>query len=248
MSERGIHPGDDDLVLHFYGEAPGAASLDGHLESCAACRQRWADLRVALEAVTDEVIAGAPPPAFGADEVERAWRRLAPRLRARRPSRLRRVLAPLAIAASLLLAFTIGRRWPAAPAEPAGGPQRVLLVAVGDHLERSEMLLIELVNAPADGLVDISPEQTQAQELLGASRLYRAAVARAGQPGLASVLEEVERLLVEVAHRPSEISPEELKTLRERIESRGLLFRVRVLGWQVREKQKEPAPGAAAVS
>jgi hypothetical protein len=62
------------------------------------------------------------------------------------------------------------------------------------------------------------------------------------------VLEEVERLLVEVAHRPSPIAPDELSALRQRIESRGLLFKVRVLEWQVREKQKEPAPRAASVS
>jgi hypothetical protein len=156
-------------------------------------------------------------------------------------------MVPLALAASLVVAFTVGRRWPAAPGEAPGGPERILLVAVGDHLERSEMLLVELVNAPADR-ADIGAERLQAQELVGASRLYRAAVDRAGEPGLASVLEELERLLVEVAHRPAAISPEELSALRARIESRGLLFKVRVLEWQVREKQKEAAPGAASVS
>jgi hypothetical protein len=249
MSETaGVHLTDDDLVLHCYGEGPRAARVDAHLDVCAGCRERWEDLRQALAAVTEESVAGGAP-VFGDGEIERAWRALAPRLAAeRRKSRFRRLSFPLALAASLLLAFAVGRRWPSSPTEPAGGPQRVLLVAVGDHLERSEMLLVELVNAPADQPVDIGSEQVQAQELLGDSRLYRAAVARSGEPGLASVLEEVERLLVEVAHRPSEISPDELKALRQRIESRGLLFKVRVLESQVREKQKEPAPGAASVS
>jgi hypothetical protein len=250
MSEpRDVHLADDDLVLHFYGEGPRPAQVDAHLDLCTTCRERWDDLRETLAAVTEESIAERPAPEFGAAGIERAWRALAPRLAVdRRRSRLRQFALPLALAASLVLAFTVGRRWPSAPVEPAGGPQRVLLVAVGDHLERSEMLLVELVNAPADQAVDIGPEQAQAEELLGASRLYRAAVTRAGQPGMASVLEEVERLLVEVAHRPSEMSPEELRALRQRIESRGLLFKVRVLEWQVREKQKEPAPGMAAVS
>ena len=38
---------------------------------------------------------------------------------------------------------------------------------------------------------------------MGANRLYRQTVVRAGEPGMASLLEELERLLVEVAHRPS---------------------------------------------
>jgi hypothetical protein len=249
MSERRDgHATDDELVLHFYGEGAGPAPLDAHLDVCTACRRRWDDLRAALAAVTEDAVAGGPAPAFDAQAIERSWQALAPRLHAeRRRSRFRTLAVPLALAASLLLAFAVGRRWPAVPAD-GGGPQRVLLVAVGDHLERSEMLLVELVNAPLDQPVDIGPEQAQAQELLGASRLYRAAVTRAGQPGVASVLEEVERLLVEVAHRPSEMSPEDLRALRQRIESRGLLFKVRVLEWQVREKQKEPAPRAASVS
>jgi hypothetical protein len=121
----------------------------------------------------------------------------------------------------------------------------VLLVAVGDHLERSEMLLLELVNAPPERPLDIGAERAQAEELLGASRLYRAAATRSGEPGLASVLEEVERLLVDVAHRPQEISAGDAARLRERIEDRGLLFKVRVLGYQVREKQKERMPSGA---
>lgn len=249
MSQTGdVHLTDDDLVLHYYGEEPRPARVDAHLDVCGGCRQRWEELRQTLAAVTEESAAGRAP-VFGEVEIERAWQALAPRLAAERhKSRFRRFSVPLALAASLVLAFTVGRRWPSAPPEPGGGPQRVLLVAVGDHLERSEMLLVELVNAPADEPLDIGPEQVQAQELLGDSRLYRAAVTRSGEPGLASVLEEVERLLVEVAHRPSEISPDELKALRQRIESRGLLFKVRVLESQVREKQKEPAPGAASVS
>ena len=151
----------------------------------------------------------------------------------------------LCLAASLAAAFTLGRRWPAAPEEDTRGPERVLLVAVGDHLERSEMLLLEIVNAPDDAPLDIGPERAHAEELVGASRLYRAAATRAGEPGVASVLEELERLLVDVAHRPAELSAAEREGLVRRIESRGLLFKVRVLGYQVREKQKEFVPAGA---
>ena len=84
-------------------------------------------------------------------------------------------------------------------------------------------------------------------ELAGANRLYRQTVVRAREPGTASVLDELERLLVDVAHRPSSLRPAELADMRRRIESRGLLFRVRVVGTQLREKEKEAtkAQGAA---
>lgn len=235
------HPADEDLILYYYEEGPPPAEVEGHLDGCAACRQRYAALRHALAAVTDETAGAAAP--FGAAEVERAWATLAPKLGAeRRRARVQRWMLPLAMAASLAAAFTLGRRWPAVPEDTRHGAERVLLVAVGDHLERSEMLLLEIVNAPDGAPLDIGPGRTQAEELVGASRLYRAAATRAGEPGVASVLEELERLLVDVAHRPAELSAAEHQGLVRRIESRGLLFKVRVLGYQVREKQKEFVP------
>ncbi len=155
---------------------------------------------------------------------------------------MRRVWAPIGLAASLALAFLLGRHWPHEAPAPvsAAARERILLVAVGDHLERSEMLLVELVHAGDDGRpVDISAQQQWAEDLLGANRLYRQTVMRAGEPGVASVLDELERLLVEVAHRPSSLSPSDLEGIRHRIESRGLLFRVRVIETQMREKEKE---------
>jgi len=147
-----------------------------------------------------------------------------------------------------VLAFLLGRHWPHEAPAPvsAAARERILLVAVGDHLERSEMLLVELVNAGADGQpVDISAQQQYAEELVGANRLYRQTVVRAGEPGMASLLDELERLLVEVAHRPSSMTPSDLAEIRSRIESRGLLFRVRVIETQVREKEKETTKTAA---
>ena len=62
------------------------------------------------------------------------------------------------------------------------------------------------------------------------------------------MLEELERVLVEVAAGPERLSPEALGELQRRIESRGLLFKIRVLGSQVREREKAQAPSAARAS
>jgi len=52
------------------------------------------------------------------------------------------------------------------------------------------------------------------------------------------VLDELERVLVEVAASPDALSAVEAERVRERIESRGLLFKVRVLSSEIRERQK----------
>ncbi len=260
------HLTEEELVLHHFGDAERPAAVEAHLEECAACRAALAAVRADLGAMS------APePPERGPDYGAEVWARLQPRLAAE-PRTVstagasvpvvpavrwrRQAWAPLALAASLVLAFLLGRHWPQAvppPAVSAAARERILLVAVGDHLERSEMLLLELVNAGADGKpVDISTEQQWAEELVGANRLYRQTVARSGDQGVASVLDELERLLVEIAHRPSSLKPAELDEFRQRIESRGLLFRVRVIETQVRDKEKASketqVPGGKVVS
>lgn len=234
-----IHLAEDDLVLHYYREDGGAAAA--HLAECAECAAAYAALAADLDAIVPE----AEPErgeAYGAE----TWRRLEPKLRASSRFRWTPWLGGLAVAASLVLAFWLGRVTnPPAPAAPTQEQvrERILLVAVGDHLERSQMVLLEVVNAPADGAADLAASQRSAEELAAASRLYRQAAVRANEPAVASVLDDLERVLVEIAHSPQPASSDEIGRLRQRIESKGLLLKVRVIGSQVREKQKEVARG-----
>jgi hypothetical protein len=113
----------------------------------------------------------------------------------------------------------------------------VLLVAVGDHLERSSMVLVELANAgtPAAGRLDISYEQKTAEDLLESNRLYRQTAATNGDVATATLLEELERVLLDIAHSPSEVSARQLEELRKQIEDRGILFKVKIFGSQVEQ-------------
>jgi len=86
--------------------------------------------------------------------------------------------------------------------------------------------------------VDIRAEQSRAEELVTANRLYRQTATTLGDAAMASVLDDLERVLLEIARSPSEISSQELVALQRRIESKGILFKVRVVGSQVREREK----------
>ncbi|MET0552664.1 MAG: hypothetical protein ABW221_06485 [Vicinamibacteria bacterium] len=235
------HLAEDDLILRYYGEDGGAGTA--HLASCAPCAAAYASLAADLDAIRPEDLA--------ADDLRasRMWTRVERSLpAARRP--FTAWTAGLAAAAAILLAFWLGRS--SAPLDtPSPAPQRsaeevrerILLVAVGDHLERAQTVLLEIVNAPEGAAVDLSASQRSAQELASANRLYRQAAAQADEAGMTSVLDELERVLVEVAHSDAPLSSSSLDHLRRRIESKGLLFRVRVIGSQVREKQKDADRG-----
>ena len=235
------HVSDEQLVLLYYGEAtePG---LETHLAGCPTCRGARESLRALLDSVRDDV------PERGAAYGARVWERLAPRLRestgARviRPSAFAPRFALAAIAASVLVAaFLAGRFWQQADkgADPisASSRERVLQLAVGDHLQRSQTMLTELVNSSATEPVS-ARGQERVEELVSTNRLYRQTASRSGDAAVAEVLEQLERVLVEVARSPSPLSAQEQDSLRRRIEGQGLLFKVRVMGARLREQER----------
>jgi hypothetical protein len=243
------HVSEDDLILHYYGEgaADHDARVERHLAECGACRGAFVRLQQVLAAVDT-----LPCPDVNGAFDARVWNRLAPALPARRrflgafAFRPHQWAPAGAMAALLLAAFVAGRFWPAAPAAPerlaeSGDRvrERVLLVTVGDHLERSQMVLVELLSTPVDGKVDLSDEQARAEDLLADNRLYRQTAASAGEAAVASLLDELERVLTEVASRPARISADDVDEIRQRIEAQGILFRVRVMSSQVRERGRQ---------
>ena len=65
---------------------------------------------------------------------------------------------------------------------------RILLVVVGDHLDDSERMLIELTNLTAKTDVDVTTEQQRAEELLVSNRLYRRTALDRGEDRVATLL------------------------------------------------------------
>jgi hypothetical protein len=239
------HLSEEDLVLHFYGE--GADGDGEHLQACEACRASFESVTRVLRAV-DRF--DAPEPSGGYEAG--VWNRLAPELEQSRTPwwngltrwlEPRRLVAAGAMAALLVVAFMAGRvSERRKQAAGLSGPvrERIMLVAVGDHLDRSQMILVELVNNASAGTVDISEEKQRARDLVSENRLFRQAAIKSGDMGVSSVLDDLERTLLEVAHSPSKLDSTEFRQIRERIESEGILFKIRVVGNNLRERGRTP--------
>ena len=242
-----MHLTDDDLILHYYGELDtnAAARVSDHLRACATCHASFTTLQRVLTAVES-----APAPEI-ADGFERTvWARLQPELGGRdgwrsrlvfSPARLAWVAGIVMIVAAAFFAGRVSQHAPvAAPVESAqsGLRERVLLADLGDHLDRSQMMLIELVSADAAGDVGLPAERARAQQLVADNRLYRQTATANGNVALAAVLDDLEQVLVDVAAGPDTLSAADLMEVRQRIESKGLLLKVRVLSSEVQKRQK----------
>ena len=246
------HLTEETLVLAHYRDLPPSeqAAADAHLEACEPCREAEQRLVQTLGLV-DAAPAPEPPPGF-----ERVmWARVQAALPERQAAGWRAWLAPrwtvAAGAAVLVAAAFVAGRWSGVPVPtpatetaavlPASDVrERVLLVAAGDHFDRTQMVLAELVNAdPAQaGILDA--DRARAADLVSTNRVIRQSAAAAGDDVMEGLLEDLERVLLEVANGGGDDTVAELEMLKTRIESRGILFRLRVVTSDVRQREAQP--------
>ena len=253
------HCSDDELLLEYYSEYPAEAGLhvsrpSAHLNACEECGARYRELKAVLDAVTLE------PPERDARYGLEVWQSIRHRL----PSRERTwytFITPqwgLAAAAMLLLitGFAAGRLWsgvetgsPSTMAElTRSAPRsveddarrRAVLLTLSEHFDRSDRVLAEVMNA--DGPRSLSTERQWATDLVASSRLYRQNVIAINEPALAAVLEEVERVLLDIVHQPANATAADLDEIRRRIDSAALLFKVRVMSNELQYRLEQPSP------
>ncbi len=232
------HLTEEDLIATYYGDA-STGELDAHLRACRECGARYAELRRELESIRPE-----PVPARSAEYGEQVWRKLEPALTPyqRRKNgwrswfHFRMLMVAATCAALTALAFVGGRYWErhlakAPQIATSGVPQskqRVVLVVLTDHLDRTERLLVALDHADAGDTAENAQLQSEARELLASNRLYRATASETGDPAMAGALDRVERVLAEVANNPN-LTSADLTRLREEMNTEGILFEIRVL-------------------
>jgi hypothetical protein len=271
------HLDEQQLLEYRYGDAADTPAVEQHLRECAECRKSYDGLKQVL-AYVDALPVAEP----GANYETRLWHAIAPKLdrapwAGARPGfdwsawtawmSPRRLVTVGAVATLMVAAFLAGRYIPiggmrtppVSPAQdvvarnPTQVRERILLVAVGDHLDKAQSILLEISNAEPevagnskDKEVDISQEQQRAEDLVNSNRIYRQTALKTGDNAVASVLDDLEPILLEIAHSPSKVSAEQLDQLQQGIAARGLLLKVRVLDSTVRNREKAATPRASS--
>jgi hypothetical protein len=228
------HLSEEEMVDAYYGDLPDEQAR--HLAECEECRMVFERQRQVLDDVRN-----AATPERGAAYGGEVWTRVLPHLP---PEKTKHAwwkwwLPVPALAALVTVAFLAGR-WsgtvtPIASAIPETARERVLLISLSDHLERSQIVLAELANAEA-GSSDLLEERDRARELVGANRLLRETAVRLGDQKDAAVLEDLEHVLLEVANAPDKPTSEDTVHVQQRIAQNELLFKVRITSTDARER------------
>jgi hypothetical protein len=246
------HLTEEQLIEHYYAESSQSARIDHHLRECNTCAETYAELRGDLDAIAP--IMAPAEEALG----ERVWqsiRNLVPVYRQKqqglwqRFSNLKAQSFAAACALLIAVAFLVGRQWDNHPrptqiqtASNNQLHQTIVLVVLGDHLGRSERLLVALKHG--DSAESTTLVKAEAQDLLSANRFYRESVTKSGDPAFAAALDRLERVLAEIANEPDNASSTRLAELQKELNTDGLLFEVRVLRSHVQDEPEEQQPAA----
>jgi hypothetical protein len=238
------HLTEEDLIAHSFAEND-KDSVEQHLKACAECTMQYAALQSDLAEMEF-----AEVPARDALHGKRVWEAISgslPAYEVRTWSWLRSGpwMGLSYAAACIALAtctFIGGRLWERREAKTVAGnhapqkqpsvahpPQRVVVVVLSDHLDRSERLLMELKHADAGNAVMLSPLRDEARNLLPANRICRQKLKHGDDPALATALDRLDHLLAELANQPGDLNSTVITRLQDEMNTDRLLFEVRVL-------------------
>lgn len=256
MIENGKHLIEEELIDYYYGEHAVADRVERHLRACSKCTQEYSALQRDLSGVKT-----LTPPSRGEGYGEEVWKSIRGSLQAYEPKGWRwpslgfqrPLVLVTAFALLMVAAFIAGRVWQrketstVAIASDPQARQRVVVYVLGDHLDRSERLLVALNHATGKDPAEALPIQSEARELLTSNRLLMQSAKQNNDPQLNASLDRLERLLVEVANEPNGLDEANLNRLRQEMNTDGLLFDVRVLRSRVPDSHTaDQQPNAAA--
>jgi hypothetical protein len=242
------HLTEDDLILLYYNEPGLSPMLRTHLTECPECRSASEVLGRTLDACSEWTVP------FKEDSYGRTvWAQLAPKLTPTRSSQRdwlaslllpRAWIAAAAVAVLLVAAFVAGRisQHPSAPITAGLSPQareRILQISLADHLDRTEVLLTEIANATGPDAGDFASDRERAHDLLSEARLLRQSLEARGDRGTAAILDEVERVMLEIANAPEHVEAQHLEDLQRRIKADSLLFKVRIIESNLRTQGRK---------
>lgn len=238
----GEHLTEERLVMHYFGDDPAPEQAARHIAECAACRAEYESIKQTM-LVVDALEVPVRDERYAAE----VWSSVRKSLNLRPKSRWvgwfawPRLAIIAATACLIVVAFVAGRRFPDRE-QPQVAAQfdeqmrnRLLIVTLGDHLEQSQRMLTEVSNSD---VTELPIERESAQQLVAANRLYRQTVSEAGDQAMTAMLEMLELYLVEASHA----RPEDLKELQKRMTEEDILFQLRVVNSQIKQKQRKMVP------
>jgi hypothetical protein len=238
------HLSDEQLIEHYLAEGGNRVVVETHLRICSRCEQAYEEISNAMSVRTPE------PPARERGYGERVWQSIRGDLLPYPPKPKRRHFSwpSLVLAGACMLgiaaAFIGGSRWersrnqPSQAMNPAEKRERVVFVILNDHLDRSERLLVQLDHAGEErGELDGSL-QAEARQLLPDNQLYRRAISSQGDPIMTAALDQLERVLLEIANAPEKLSGDDIARIEQAMNTDSLLFQIRVL--RARNLRQQP--------
>lgn len=216
------HLTEEQILQHFYAGLTAAES--DHLKSCRTCLSEMESLQRTL----DHLSQWTPPPR-AADYGACVWARISARRVTRaRSSKMRpallgwAALIAAAVAVAILLLIPKHGRFipPSPPVAAIPVSERLLQIAVQDHVRRATLLLATLETQPGKGLVKPSQrtaEREAINNLVAENRLYRQTAEQEDDLRTAQLLTDLETALVTLKHDPKQSSAKEFRDLRKRL-------------------------------
>jgi hypothetical protein len=248
-ASSGSHLTQDEIIESVYGAAP--PELAAHITACPECREECETVRRTLQLLRNWE---TPEPAPGYENA--VWQKISASLPQNTPFRSPRptaiwiaaaaLTALIVVAISLQLANSRLGKPPsdnlADTAQANGAGQRILTIAVTDHIERTIAVLSPFVDAESphsSQFADVSVERNTVEDLLAENRLYRQTAMQDKEPNTAALLDEIGQVLVELEHSPAKLSGPQARDLQQRLVDSSLLSKMKGF------VSSNPSPGEA---
>lgn len=238
-----LHALSERLTLYFYGELPEIErrAVDEHLAGCEACVAAIAEMHALRSELALRGAQARTPAEWGAF-MERLLPRLDLPVGAGRATtdaadghRVSSWGRMAALAAALVIAIGASLVWQRTALEPSGtlaartpaGADTTLEAAAARHFERAKLVVLGIaMKDPAQtSASDWEHERQLAASLLPETRLFRLSASDRGDARLASLLGDLESVLLQ-ASMTTEAERSELQRLQRVIQRRDLLVRM----------------------
>jgi hypothetical protein len=245
----------DRMALLYYGALAQAESalLMRHIGACPGCSNEWDALRRTLDSAAPETVF---PRESEVDWQEFA-RAIVARARAARPvdrpaRRWFHVSARLAAAVAAAVAVVVVAIWSNRPRSDGGTRPPIASLMESAHvmedrlarrgaaryLSDSRALLVNLVGPAAPcrrdhGEYDITLEKEKSRQLLRRKNLYEGDLLALRDQRLATLLGQLESVLMQVTSLDDCATPRQIHDLREQIEARRILLRIDLVTRQI---------------